>query len=90
MIEPLSLGVPTATGYNTKNFEFAMQLFLPAGSICEVCNNTKELTDFIVKSIQKPNSFKKGLATAQKIIAEQSSSLAYTVQELKKLFAREN
>ena len=89
MIEPLSLGVPTATGYNTKNFEFAMQLFLPAGSICEVYN-TKELTDFIVKSIQKPNSFKKGLATAQKIIAEQSSSLAYTVQELKKLFAREN
>ena len=85
IIEPLSFGVPTATGYNTQNFEFAMQLFSPAGSICEVYS-ADDISDFIVKSIQKPNSFEKGLVAARKIISEQSSSLSYTVRELKRLY----
>ena len=85
IIEPLSFGVPTATGYNTQNFEFAMKLFLPITSICKV-NNAVELSNFIVQSLQKPASFQKGLTLAQKIIAEQSSSLSYTVEELKKVY----
>ncbi len=85
IIEPLSFGVPTATGYNTKNFEFAMELFLPVASICKV-NNAAELSDFIVQSLQKPASFQKGLALAQKIITEQNSSLSYTVKELKDIY----
>ena len=28
IIEPLSFGVPTATGYNTQNFEFAPQVII--------------------------------------------------------------
>ena len=85
IIEPLSFGVPTATGYNTQNFEFAMELFLPITSICKV-NNAVELSNFIVQSLQKPASFQKGLVAAQKIITKQSYSLPYTVEKLKGIY----
>ena len=85
IIEPLCFGTPTATGWNNQNFEFAMQLFLNSNSICEVHNAT-QLSNFIVKSIQQPALFKKGLDEAQKIISRQSSALPYSVRELKRLY----
>lgn len=85
MIEPLSNKVITATGYNTKNFDFAMKLFLAKKTITKI-NNEQELAEFLINSITKPHLFKNGLIEATKIINKQINSLPLTVNCLKQLY----
>lgn len=84
MIEALGSGVPTSTGYNTKNFAFAMKLFLAKKAIIEV-HNEKDLVVFIQNSIAHPEKFFPQRAI--KIIKQQEGSLPKTIQLLNKTFA---
>ena len=84
MIEAIRYGIPTATGYNTKNFAFAMKLFLSKKAIVEV-HNEKDLAIFIENSITHPEKFFAQRAT--KIIKEQEKSLPKTIELLNKTFS---
>lgn len=83
MIEALYYSIPTATGYNTKNFEFAMRLFLNQNAIVKV-HNAKQLASFIQNSIQTPQKF--FAKRAKKIITQQADSLPKTINLLKKTY----
>ncbi len=85
MIEALNYTKPTATGYNTKNFEFAMELFLASNSIVKV-HNTQELVEFLKNCINNPTAFHANLLKAQRIIAKQSKALPKTVAMLAKIY----
>ena len=84
MIEPLLYKKITATGYNTKNFQFAMKIFTKENLI-NVVKNKVELYEFIIKSKNNPRQFL--VEKAPFIIAEQAKGFTQTIKKLKQTYS---
>ena len=85
MIEPLLYPVPVSTGYNTKNFHFAMEILLVQEAIT-IVKNSEELAKFIIEAFNNKKYFAEKFQDIQKTLSHQNNSLSKNIALLNSIY----
>ena len=82
MIEPAAYGVAVAFGPNTQNFRDVVSLLL-ASDAAEMVEDQSELTAFLRRSLEQPQSAAEMGQRARELVSRQGGAIARTLQLLR-------